>query len=92
MKFTDYRVDPILRRIRLRVGQLTEQESDDDVKIWAQVKLAGKRKSELARLYGYRDGSGVAYAMRQLETRAKHDECLAKKLSKLKEELYGLRS
>jgi putative transposase len=81
-----------MERVGQRVNQLTEQERDDGIKMWAQVKLAGKRKSELARQYGYRDGSGVAYAVRQLEARARDDQRLARKLSKLKEQIYGLRS
>ena len=75
-----------------RLEVLLKSEPDDRVKLWALARLTNQRQAELARIYGYRDGSGVAYAIRKLETDAKRDRDVAKKLARLKSEIYRLQS
>lgn len=38
-----------VQRVRQRVSELIEHEDDDRVKMWAEVRFAGRRKSELAK-------------------------------------------
>ena len=40
------------------VASLVAQESDGRVAIWLRVRVGGQRMTELAKEYGYRDGSG----------------------------------
>jgi len=77
---------------RGRLDRRLLTETDDRVKIWAQVRLAGHRPTELARAYGYRDASGIAYVVRRVEQKARTDRQLAHKLGQLKDEIYSLQS
>ena len=81
-----------VKKLREAVGAMAANETDERIKIWAQVRLCGERKSELARALGYRDGSGVAYVVRRVEADAQHDKSLARKLNQWKEVIYALRS
>jgi hypothetical protein len=65
-------------------------EPDDRVKLWALARLTNQRQTELARVYGYRDGSGVAYAIRQVEAEAARNDQMADKLARMKDEIYRL--
>lgn len=75
-----------------RLEELLEDEADDRVKLWAWARLTNRRQAELARIYGYRDGSGVAYAIRRVEAAAERGGTMAKKLTRLKNEISKLQS
>jgi len=75
-----------------RLQALLQNEADDRVKLWALARLTNRRQSELARTYGYSDGSGVAYAIRSLEVQAGRDRKIAVKMTRLKTEISRLRS
>jgi len=69
------------RRERLR--QRLAEEGDKHVKIWARVRVRGERRVEVARAYGYRDGSGVTQVIQRLEAEAIDDKTLAVRLEEL---------
>jgi len=73
---------------RTRLQQLLQQEADRRVRIWARVRVGGERGVEVAREFGYRDGSGVTQLMKRLEAEATQDRSLAQRLKILS----GLRS
>jgi len=78
--------------LRERVRELVAGEADDQVKIWARVKLGGERPVEVAKEYGYRHQSGVGQVMRRLEDYAKDDGDLRCKLEHLKAQVCSVDS
>ena len=63
-----------------RIHQAVERESDRRVQIWLRVRLGGERMTEVAKDYGYRDGSGIHRVVKRLECRAESDAALAAQL------------
>jgi len=68
---------------------LLQGEPDRRVQIWARVRLAGQRLVDVAREYGYADGSGVHRVLQRLESRAAEDRSLAAKLGRLKSKAHN---
>src|SRR6266446_7182134 len=68
--------------VTARVRRLPDQEEDDRLKIWLRVRLGYERKVDVAREYGYRDGSAVLQILKRLEEKAKKDRDLKAKLSR----------
>ena len=46
--------------------------------------MGGERKVDVAREFGYRDGSGVPQVVKRLEQSARKDKALGRNLSKMK--------
>ena len=69
-----------------RVAKLIAQEPDRRVRLWARVRLAGESLTNLAREMGYADASGVHQVVRRLETQARADGPLQRRLERLKTE------
>ncbi len=65
------------------VAALVAQEADRRVALWLRVRVGGQRMTELAKEYGYRDGSGVHRVVHRLEEAAKEDRDLAHRLQQL---------
>jgi len=66
------------------VKSLAEKQPDQRVQIWARVKLGGEKMADLAREFGYRDGSGITRVVERLEDRAEEDRKLSALMSKLR--------
>ena len=49
------------------IASLVEGEPDRRVAIWLRVRVGGERMTEVARQYGYGDGSGVHQVVKRLE-------------------------
>jgi REP element-mobilizing transposase RayT len=79
-------------RLRKRVEELVASEPDERIKVWLLVRLAGERSAEVGRRFGYRDGAGVAYLLRRVETEAKDNPSWSAKLQHAKREIYSLQS
>ena len=47
------------QNIQKRVRTLVQEEDDRRIQIWIRVRLGGQRMTDVARDYGYRDGSSV---------------------------------
>jgi REP element-mobilizing transposase RayT len=77
---------------RQRARLLTAGETDEWVQMWARVKLAGERKIDVAREFGYAGGSSVIYALRRLEQKANRDRVTRSKLRHLREQFEILKS
>jgi putative transposase len=71
------------QRRAVRVREMVNGEADWRLQIWARLRLGGERGVDVAREYGYRDGSGVALVVRRLEKAASRDTILAEKLTQL---------
>ena len=72
--------DEIRWRARLETEEMTDRvralvahEPDRRVQIWARVALGGERKVDVAKDFGYRDGSGVLQVVKRLERTAFDD-------------------
>jgi hypothetical protein len=72
--------------LRERVREMVVDESDE-IKMWARVKLGGERRVEVAREYGYKDGSGLTHLLKKLERNAGRDEALGRKLKNLRQHI-----
>ena len=75
-----------------QVKRLAARQTDRRVAFWLQVRLGGRRTTDVARENGYRDSSGVYRAIKRLEARAKEDDELAQQLSSLRSQLSEVRS
>jgi hypothetical protein len=73
-----------MARVRKRVKKLVESETEDRIKIWARVRLGEERGIEVAREYGYRDGSGITQVVKRLEARALNEKSIWRKLEELR--------
>ena len=69
--------------------RLAAGEADERVRLWVRVALGGERMTELAREFGYRDGSGVLQVVKRLEARAKDDAPLRRTLRRLRAAAAG---
>ena len=56
-----------------RVRRLVAKERDRRLQIWARVRLGGERGRDVAKEFGYRDGSGVTQVVKRLEAAATQD-------------------
>ena len=74
------------------VASLVAQEADRRVAIWLRVRVGGQRMTELAKEYGYRDGSGVHRVVHRLEQAAKEDRDLAHRLQQLADRVSSVKS
>ncbi len=74
------------------VASLVAQEPDRRVAIWLRVRVGGQRMTELAKEYGYRDGSGVHRVVHRLEEAAKEDRDLAHRLQQLADRVSTVKS
>jgi REP element-mobilizing transposase RayT len=73
-----------LEQARQRAAALAEGEPDRRVQLWLRAKLGGERRTDLAREFGYRDGSGVLQVVKRLETRSGTDKALARRVRQLR--------
>ena len=78
--------------ISRKIQKALEREPDRRVQIWLRVRLGGERMTEVAKVYGYRDGSGIHRVVERLESRAKSDRHLATKLKEWRARLSSVKS
>ncbi len=72
------------------IAALAEKEQDRRIAIWLQVRLGGRRMTELAGQYGYRDGSGIHRVVQRLDEEAKSNGALARRLNELATEVRAM--
>ena len=56
------------------------------LQVWLRVRLGGERRIDVARAYGYRDGSAVTQLLKRLDVAAQADRTLRARLSALRRE------
>jgi putative transposase len=74
------------------IASLVEEEADRRVAIWMRVRLGGERMTEIARQYGYKDGSGVHQVVKRLEKKAQCDRALSAHLQTLADAMSSVKS
>lgn len=72
-------------RHKEKLDKIMPEIDDWRVKIWARVRLGGERAVDLARLEGYRDGSGILQVVKRLERQAEEDPWMKTRLETLSE-------
>jgi len=70
-----------------RIEKLAEKEVDERVRMWIRVRLGGERLTQVGRMYGYKDGSGVLHAVKRLELAARENKQLSERLEYLKHQV-----
>ena len=74
------------------IERLGAEETDYRIAIWIQVRLGGRRMTEVAKEYGYSDGSGVHRVIQRLEARTKDDRQLDRQLKSLARRISRVKS
>jgi hypothetical protein len=74
------------------IDRLATEQTDRRIAIWLEARHAGRRMTEVAKQYGYSDGSGVHRVIQRLEARAKKDRQLARQLKLLSGQVSRVRS
>lgn len=72
-----------IRDTRAKVAARLAKEEDKRIKMWMRVRLCGERQVEVAKDYGYKDGSGVLQIIKRLERQANKENQLKKKMEQL---------
>jgi putative transposase len=71
--------------LRAQAKVLADGESDKRLQIWLRVRMGRERMIDVARAYGYRDGSAVLQIVKRLEGRASRDRGLQRKIHRWKQ-------
>jgi len=66
------------------VRVLAGQQAQRSWQIWVRVVLGGERRIDLAREYGYKDGSAITQILKRLQRAAQTDTILQAKMNALK--------
>ena len=74
------------------IASLAGRQADRRVAIWLRVRLGGERMTQVAKQYGYRDGSGVHQVVKRLEEKAQSDRGLSGHLQALTEAVSSVKS
>ena len=70
---------------RIRAAQkLAATLAEGSWQIWTRVFLGGERRVDVARAYGYKDGSAVTQILKRLSTQAADEPKYAAQMSKLR--------
>jgi len=63
---------------------LAEEQSEQDWQIWVRVRLGAERRVDVARAYGYKDGSAITQVLKRLEASAQSQSGAAARMAKLR--------
>ena len=67
------------RRAAARV--LAQSEEERSLQVWMRVVLGEERRIDVAREYGYSDGSAVTHRLKRLQCAAQTDPSLRKRMA-----------
>jgi hypothetical protein len=76
------RIDCPAKR-KAAAGKLVRAETDRRWKIWMEVQLGGERRIDVARKYGYKDGSATTQILKRLARLAQADPGIRQRLATL---------
>lgn len=68
---------------------LAEEQDERCWAVWVRVALGGERRIDVARAYGYRDGSAITQILKRLEQSAQRDERLVARMHGLRRAWEG---
>jgi len=65
-------------------GVLAGKQPERPWQVWVRVNLGGERRINVARAYGYKDGSAITQILKRLQAQARSEPALARRMSRLK--------
>ncbi len=68
-------------------GALARRQPERSWQVWVRVHLGGERRIDVARAYGYKDGSAVTQILKRLQAEAASKPALAARMSRLESEI-----
>ena len=71
---------------RAAAALLAARQAERPIEVWIRVHLAGKRRIDIARACGYKDGSAITQILKRLRARAQSNPALSKRLSRIEAE------
>jgi hypothetical protein len=74
-------------RRRVAAGALAARLPERRWQVWARVRLGGERRIDVARGYGYKDGSAITQILKRLQKEAKSKPVLAERMARLEIEI-----
>jgi putative transposase len=78
-------------QVQKRLAKLERAETDPKMRLWMRVALGGHKRIEVAREFGYKDGSAVTHIIHRLKNRAARDKKLNRKLEELRRNLSSFK-
>jgi hypothetical protein len=66
---------------------LATRQRERPLQVWARVCLGGERRVDVARAYGYKDGSAITHILKKLESRRASNPAIAACLSSMEREI-----
>jgi putative transposase len=66
---------------------LSSQQPERSWQVWVRVHLGGERRIDVARAYGYKDGSAITQILKRLQKETKSKPALARRMSRLETEI-----
>jgi REP element-mobilizing transposase RayT len=67
--------------------KLAAKESEVSWKVWIRVHLGGERRIDVARAFGYKDGSAITQIIKRLRKRKESNEAIAAQMARLQREM-----
>jgi len=71
---------------------LAARQSERSWQVWVRVHLGGERRIDIARAYGYKDGSAITQILKRLQIGAKSDPDVVARMSRLEAEIEAIPS
>ena len=73
-------------------GVLATRQPERPWQVWVRVHLGGERRIDVARAYGYRDGSAITQMLKRLRNEARSKPAMAARMSRLEAEINSILS
>ena len=71
---------------------LAGQQPERSWQVWVRVHLGGERRIDVARAYGYKDGSAITQMLKRLQNAARSKPAMAGRMSRLESEIEHMLS
>jgi len=78
--------------LREAAAALAAQQPERPLQVWLRVHLGGERRIDVARAFGYKDGSAITQMLKRLQSRAASDRKLTARMSDLKNQATQIAS
>jgi len=66
---------------------LADKQPERRWQVWVRVHLGGERRIDIARAFGYKDGSAITHILNRLQTEARSKPATARRTSRLETEI-----
>jgi hypothetical protein len=71
----------------MAAGTLAARQPERPWQVWVRVHLGGERRIDIARAYGYKDGSAITQMLKRLQQEAGSKSAMAQRMSRLETEI-----